>query len=453
MITARSDRIPLAPGGVPLLGHTVPLLRGSLDFLSRLPAYGGVVGVRVGPLRTIVVCDPELTREFLRDDHVFDKGGRFFELARELAGHNLATCAHERHRRQRRLIQPAFSRDRFDGYGRIMTARSTSAASAWHNGQVLDVLPEMQKITLSTLVETMFCDELPGHVVGQAVEDLSAIFGGSYLRASVPSWLAWVPGFGKGRMAEAAARLRKNLAVIIAERRADGTDHGDLLSALLPGRAPDGREICTFENGFTGSEVSDQVMAFFGAGTDTTAAALAWTLHLVACHSEVQQRVQTEVDAVLNGLPPSLDDLPALRFTGRVVTEAMRLFPPAWILTRVITADADLGPYRLPAGSTVVCSPYLIHRRADLYSAPERFDPDRWDASRPQPPRYAYIPFGAGARKCIGDQFAYKEAVLALAAISSRWHLSPGPGRGPKVYAGVTLRPQGLRLRVTSRTK
>jgi cytochrome P450 len=449
----RSNVVPQAPGGLPLVGHAPRLLCGVLEFLRTLPAHGDLVGVRLGPLRMMVICDPELTREFLRSDHIFDKRGPFFELARKLAGSNLATCEHEQHRRQRRLMQPAFARDRFSSYGRIMSQRAWAVAGDWHGGQVVDVLPETQRITMGTLMETMFADEMPPPVQRRAMEDLSTIFGGSFLHGVVPSWLAWLPGLRKRMIVQAADRLRGDLAVIISGRRADGTDHGDLLSALLA--CGDIRETtgCSRNgDGFTEAEIGDQAMALLGAGTDTTAATLAWALHLLSQHVDIQRRIQAEVDEVLSGAPACLRHLPELTLTGWIVTETLRLFPPAWLVPRVVTADTVLGGYRLPAGATVSYSPYVIHHRGDLYDDPEWFDPDRWDDSRrPQPPRHAYLPFGAGTRKCIGDQFAFKEVVLALATIVSRWHLHPVADRPVSAHAGIELRPRGLHLRVTAR--
>ncbi|MCX4820913.1 cytochrome P450 [Streptomyces sp. NBC_01142] len=453
----RANAVPQAPGGLPLVGHAPRLLRGVLEFLRTLPAHGDLVGVRLGPLRTVVVCEPELTREFLRSDHIFDKRGPFFGLARELAGPNLATCEHGQHRRQRRLMQPAFARDRFSGYGRIMSRRVSAVADDWRGGQVVDVLPEMQRITMGTLMEAMFADEMPLPVQRRATADLSTIFGGSFLHGVVPGWLAWLPGMRKRMIVQAADRLRGDLGVIISGRRADGTDRGDLLSAMLASGGATDREStgCPHNgngNGFTATEIGDQAMALLGAGTDTTAATLAWALHLLSQHADIQRRIHAEVDDVLAVAPARLHHLPELTLTGRIVTETLRLYPPAWLVPRVVTADTVLGGYRLPAGATVFYSPYVIHHRGDLYEGPERFDPDRWDDSRrPQPPRHAYLPFGAGARKCIGDQFAFKEAVLALATITARWHLYPVAERPVTAHPGIELRPRGLHLRVTAR--
>jgi cytochrome P450 len=454
VIMAKANTVPHAPGGLPLVGHAPRLLRdGVLGFLRALPAHGDLVRVRLGPLHGIVVCDPELTREMLRSDHIFDKGGPFFGLARELAGSNIATCLHAQHRRQRHLVQPAFARDRFPAYVRVMGRRASAIAGDWHSGQVVDVLTEMQRITMGTLMETMFAGELPPPLQRRAIADLSTIFGGSFLHGLVPNRLAWLPGLRKRVIVRAAARLRADLAVIVSGRRTDGGDHGDLLSALLasgsgtPYGLPRGSG-----DGFSEAEIGHQAMALLGAGTDTTAATLAWALHLLARHAPVQRRLHAEVDDVLAGGPALLHHLPELPLTGRIVAETLRLFPPAWLVPRVTTADTVLGGHRLAAKTTVFYSPYALHHRGDLFDDPERFDPDRWDDARqPQPPRHAYLPFGAGARRCIGDQFALKEAVLALATLTAQWQLHPVPGRPVTAYPGLELRPRGLRLRVTAR--
>ncbi|MFB4319187.1 cytochrome P450 [Actinomadura sp. 21ATH] len=446
-IPSTADGIPRAPGGLPFVGHGARLLRDPLGFLSSLPGHGDLVRVRIGPSRVIVVCDPGLARKVLLNDRAFDKGGPLVSRAREVAGNGLLTCPHHEHRRQRRLIQPAFHRDRMPGYAHAMSARVADTIAGWRKGEVIDVPAAMYTLAATITVEAMFSSDLPPAAIGTAIDDLTTIVRGMLPRMLRPALADHLPTPGNRGYRRAGARLRRQLNDIIASRRADGTDHGDMLSAVLAACDPDGAG-----GRLSDAEVSDQVLTIFGAGTETTAATMAWALHLLARHPEVERQVHEEVDAALAGAPAAPGHLPLLPVTGNVVTEALRLYPPIWIATRTLTSGTRFGGHDFPPGTVFAYSPYLLHHRADLYTDPERFDPARWDGDRPRPPRDAYLPFGAGARKCIGDQFGIMEATLALATIAGRWRLRSLPGPAIRPATGITLSPRRLRMRVTART-
>ncbi|WP_404795713.1 cytochrome P450 [Streptomyces tendae] len=438
--------MPEAPGRLPVIGHSLRVLRDPLTFLTSLPARGDLVQVRMGTFKGLVVCDPELTRQVLLDDRTFDKGGPLFDRGRELSGDGLALSPYRRHRRQRRLAQPAFHFSRFPGYARTMTAQASAVADSWQAGQTLDVSDEMMTLAVRTAVETMFSDELTAGDLQQSVRDLTTVMKALYRRAAMPPLLERLPLFGNSRYHQARARLRRTLNDVITRRRASRDDHGDLLSAFLAARDDD-----TDGLGMTEAEISDQVLTFFIAGSDSTAILLSWALHLLANHPDVEERVHAEVDSVLAGARAGFSHLPGLELTTRVITETLRLYPPGWVLTRTVTTDTRLGPYSVPAGTTVAYSPYLIHRRGDLYDAPDRFDPDRWAGDHPQPSRHAYIPFGGGARKCIADQFGTIEAVLALATITARWRLTPLSDGLVRPAAAATLNPPRMPVLVEAR--
>jgi cytochrome P450 len=439
-----------APGALPLLGHAVPLLRDPLRFLASLPGYGDLVQVRIGPLRATVVCDPELTRQVLLDDRTFDKGGVIFDQARDIFGNNLGTCPHGEHRRQRRLAQPAFHHARFPVYARVMTERIAAVTGAWEEGQVIDVLSEMLRITATTLVETMLGSEIPPATLSRVIEDFTAVIELSETRMLMPALVRRLPLPGNQRFTRSLASIRQVIAELIARHRADGTDRGDLLSMLLAAR--DDQDTPGREAAFSDTEISDQVLTFFAAGTATTAATMAWALHLVAQHPGLRERLHAEVDTVLNGVPATLEKLPELTLTSQIITEALRLYPSP-MFTRATSTDTELGGHHIPAGTTIVYSPYLIHRRPGQAEQAGTFNPDRWSGSPGgQPPRGALIPFGAGARKCIGDTFAVTEATLAVASIAARWQLNLVPGKHVRPAAGPTVTPRGLYLRATART-
>jgi cytochrome P450 len=436
------------PGALPLVGHVVPLLRDPLAFVRSLAAYGDLVEVRLGPVKTVIVCTPELTRRVLLDDRTFDKGGPVFGRFREIAGNGLVSCPHADHRRQRRLLQPAFRHARLAGYATVMAEQITAGVGSWQDGRIIDVTAEMQMIAGRSGVATMFADALSPATLGRLVADLNTVLAGIYRRVLLPPFLDRLPTPANRRYDRVRARLRHTLGELIATYQAGGVDHGDLLSIVLATRdaAGDG-------HGLTETEVVDQLVTFFIGGTESTAVTMAWALYLLGRHPEIEERLHKEVDAVLNGPVPTFDDLSRLDLTGRIITETLRLYPPAWILTRTTTSDADLGGHRVPAGTAVAFSPYLIHHRPDVYPDAERFDPDRWDArTTASPPRDAVIPFGAGARKCIGEAFGMTEATIALATIAARWRLEPVSAREVRPALGFAMIPKSLRMRVRART-
>ncbi|MGA5135348.1 cytochrome P450 [Streptomyces olivoreticuli] len=438
-----------APWALPLLGHALPLVRDPLRFLMSLPAYGNLVEIRIGPHRAIVVCDPSLTHHVLVEDRTFDKGGILYERAREAVGSSLASCPHPEHRQQRRLTQPAFHHTRLADYAPIITAQIAAVTDDWTNEQVIDVPSEMLKITTRVLLATMFSTSFSPTVIAQAMDDLAVLIACIYRRSFLPTSLSRLPTPGSRRYRESISRLRQLVITTIADRQANDTHTfagRDLVAMLLAARDP--------ESGsrLSETELADQAMGFFLAGVETTASTLSWALYLVSSNSGIENRLQSEVDVVLAGRPADFHDLPELALANRVATETLRLYPPVWLTTRTATVDTRLGGHHISAGTTIVVSPYLIHRQPELYVDPELFNPDRWDRTvGDAPARDAYIPFGGGARKCIGDQFGLAETVLALATITAHWQLQPLPGARVHRQPRTTLRPKALQLRVNPR--
>ncbi|MGA4837434.1 cytochrome P450 [Streptomyces sp. G45] len=445
---------PIAPQRVPLLGHLPSMVRDPFTFLSSLPGSGDLVEVRLGPARAIVVCTPELTRHVLLDDRTFDKGGLFFDRLREVLGDGLGTCPHSRHRRKRRLSQPAFHKARMPGYADVMTEHITDSVRSWRDRQVLDdVYVEMMRITSRVTLANLFSSSLPPGVShARLLNDITTVFDGWYWRMLTPPPLDRLPTPGNRRYQRANARLRRDVHAIVTDRRASiahatgSADHSDLLSALLTASDTEGASPALSD-----TEIVDLMVTFLLGGTETTATTLAWALHLLAHHPDVERALHTEVDAVLVGGPATRAELPRLELTGRVITETLRIHSPTWILTRTTTTDTELGGYRIPQGTTIVFSPYLLHRRADLHHDPDRFDPDRWLPERNPPTSDSFIPFGSGARTCIGDTFAITQATLALATIASRWTLRPVPGPAVTAAKSAVSHPRDLRMRINAR--
>jgi cytochrome P450 len=411
-----------APGALPLLGHALALGRTPLDFLASLPAHGDLVRIKLGPWPAYVVCHPDLTHQILVADRTFDKGGPTYDKLRKAVGNGLGTCGHREHRRQRRLVQPAFHRDRIPGYAQVMTEQITAVTQPWHDGQILDVPAVMNTLTTAVTTRTLFAAQIDESSLTEIQQCARDVLAGVARRVVMPfEWLDKIPTPGNRRFDRAQNRLRHHTSQLITNYRRAGIDHGDLLSMLLAASDDNGQ-------GLADSEIHDQVIIFFLAGTESISTTLSWAWHLLGCHPDIQARLHTEVDTVLDGRIAEYHDIPKLKLTARVITETLRLYPPAWIFTRLTTTDTELAGQHLPAGTIVVFSPYVLHHRTDLYPDPDRFDPDRWHDDNAHPlPRGAFTPFAGGTRKCIGDVFAMTQATLALASIATRWQLNPLP--------------------------
>jgi cytochrome P450 len=448
----KTQHPPCAPGTLPLLGHALPLLRNPLSFLTTLPASGDLVQVRLGPWRAYVVCSPQLTHQLLLDDRTFDKGGPLIDRAREALGVGVATCPHDQHRRQRRLNQPAFHQARMPGYAAQMTKHIAALTQSWREGQTVDVLAALEETAVRILITTMFTGAaLSEKDRAEMLHDVLGISRGVFRRMLMPSLLTKLPVLGNRSFEKAHAHLRHMAGRTIAHHRQSGIDHGDLLSTLVAAHDPDTHDGSAR---LSDDELIDTIITYFFAGAETSASLAAWAVYFTADHPEVEEQLHAEVDRVLNGSPATYADLPHLEVTGRIITETLRMRPPGWIFTRTTTREAQLGQYRLPAGTTVLYSQYLAHHRPDVFHDPERFDPDRWRHGRAgSPPPGAFVPFATGARKCIGDDFATTEATLALATIATRWTLRPSPGMNLRsTPGGLVLRPDGLHMVMGARS-
>jgi cytochrome P450 len=438
-------RARLAPGprGLPLVGCAPQFFRGQTAFLARTArTFGDVASFRLGRERIVLINHPELIGEVLVTRQWSFKKGRGLERARVLLGDGLLTSEGEFHLRQRRLAQPAFHRKRIASYADTMVAHTVERVGRWREGLVVDVAQEMSALTMGIAGWTLFRHDVSGEAseVGHALTTFLELF----WRAALPfsERLDRFPLPHVRRFRDARARLDRVISRMIEERRCEGADRGDLLSMLLLAQdEADG-------TGMTDTQLRDEVLTIFLAGHETTALAVTWTLYLLWLHPEVERRLRAEVDGALRGEPATAESLPALAYVRMVVAEAMRLFPPAWLLARRALEELELGGWLVPARAMVFMSQYVTHRDARLYPDPERFDPGRWtpeaEAARP---KFAYFPFGGGSRQCIGESFAWMEAVLLVATIVQRWRLELVPGHPVALKPSVTLRPKhGMRM-------
>lgn len=424
--------------------------RDTLGFLSRNAAYfGDVFGFRIVGRKLVFVNHPDMIRDILVTHQKQFAKGRALERAKRLLGNGLLTSEGEFHLRQRRLVQPAFHRDRIAQYSTAMVEITQRTADRWHDGLTFDAHEAMMELTLSIVAKTLFgadvddeADEIREALTGVLETFNLALLPAAELMELLP--LPWVRKFRRSR-----ERLDRTVYRIIGERRAElarGVDRGDLLSMLLA--ATDGEGDGT---GMTDEQLRDEVMTLFLAGHETTANALTWTWYLLCRHPKVEELLHAEVDAL--GHPPTIDDLPRLEYTRRIVMESMRLYPPAYAVGRRALEDYVIGEHLVPKGTVVLLSQFLVHRDPRWYPKPEQFDPDRWlpdvIATRP---KLSYFPFGAGTRICVGEQFAWTEAILVLATLAQRWRLWLAPKQRIAVDPRITLRPRyGVRMVVRAR--
>ncbi|MFV0132014.1 cytochrome P450 [Streptomyces sp. HMX87] len=442
-----------APGAFPVAGHAWSLVRRPLDFLESLPRYGDLVEVRLGPARAYVPCHPELLWRVLTDDRTFDKEGLFYRRIRATLGNSVGSCPYADHRRQRRLLQPAFHPARLERYSGVMEQEITALTERWCDGQVIDAFPALYGAALRTVMRSLFSTSADAGTVALIRSSVETVLDQTLKRLFVPPPLQQVPCPANRRFQRALRDLRHGVGTVVADYRAGGRDQGDLLSMLISARDEGAGHADDGATRLDDDEIRDQILIMFTAGAESVATNVCWALYLLARHPDAARRLRAEADAVLGGRPADGGDVPDLPYTARVVNEALRLYPPGWLFPRVTTAETELAGRRLPAGTTVLFSAPVVHRQAALYERPEVFEPDRWLPERVRTlPRGAFVPFGGGARKCIGDSYGMTESVLALAAIVGRWQVSLAPGTDSRpVAVSLALRPRRLLLRLTGR--
>ena len=419
-----------------------------LDFFTNMArTYGDISSYRMAGEQLFFVNDPRLIRDILVTHTKNFTKSRGLERSKRLLGEGLLTSEGAIHLRQRRLMQPAFHRDRIAGYGGLMVGYADRMRRGWTDGATLDISREMNRLTLSIVGKTLFDVDVEQQAaeVGEALTAVMESFWMMMLPFADVLERLPVPKLRRARMAR--ARLDAIIYRMIADRRASGRDHGDLLSMLLAAQdEEDGA-------GMTDQQVRDESMTIFLAGHETTANALMWTWYLLSSAPEVEAKLHAEVDRALQGRLPTMGDMASLPYVERVVTESMRMYPPAWIIGRRAIADYPLGEYIAPARSIVVTSPYVMQRDPRFYADPERFDPDRWTPEfRAALPKFAYFPFGGGPRSCIGESFAWMELILLVATISQQWKLRLVPGHPVEPQPLITLRAKhGMRMTVEKR--
>jgi cytochrome P450 len=444
--------LPPGPRGLPILGMLPAVRRNpTAVFTEAARRYGDVVYFKIGPRHGYLITNPADVRHVLQDNARNYHKSPLYDKLRTVLGNGLLTSEDDFWLRQRRIAQPAFHRQRVAALAGEMVAAARDAAARWQTiasgGEPVDVDEEMMRLTRTVVLRALlgadlgpFADEVDG-----AWTVINQYIGESFWSLGLTDWL---PTAKQRRFLTARAVLREAVDYVISQRRGSPSESADLLSMLLSARDEETGESMTDE------QLRVEVTTFLLAGQETTSLALTWTWYLLSQHAGPLRRLEEEIDTVLGGRPPEYADLANLPYTRMVIDEAMRLYPPAWGFSRQALADDELGGYRLPRGWLAFVVPYVLHRLPAFWQDAETFDPDRFAPERSADrPKFVYVPFGAGPRQCIGNQFALIEAQLIVATLAQGYRLHLLPKHRVEPWPLITLRPRfGMPMLIERRT-
>jgi cytochrome P450 len=442
-------QIPPGPRGHLLLGVVREFSEDTLGFMLRLPAYGDFVSYRFGPFMAYSANHPDLFHQILvTDADKFTKDRVTRNVLSEIVGNGLLLSDGDFWKRQRKLVQPAFHSRRIGAYADIIVNFTHDMHDRWHEGDVLSIDHEMVALTMRVISKTLFDADVSEEAreISEAVTEATWVINHRF-NAIFPT-PHWLPVKDNRIMGRSVKHLDAVIQRFIDERRVSGEDKGDLLSMLLMAHDEDTAESSRFGGQMTDKQVRDEAMTLFGAGHETTSNGLTWAMYLISQHPEVEAKLTAELDSVLCGRAPTLDDLPNLPYTDMIFKEALRLYPPAFAAVRETAEDMTLAGYPVQKGRLVMLNFFAVHRDPRFWDEPEHFNPERFSPeNEKQIPRYAYLPFGAGPRVCVGNMFAMMEARLILATVFQHWRLSLAPGHIVEPQRVFTLRAKyGMKL-------
>ena len=442
-----TDRLPPGPPASGLLGSLPDIRRDRLGFLvNSVHDYGEIVHFRMVNRHVVLLANPDHVRHVLQDNYRnYSKQTPGFRVLRTFLADGLLTNEGDAWLRQRRTAQPAFHSTRIGAFTQTMTTAATELADRWDTDSTSEtnLTAELMRLTLRIVGETLLSTDVT-HAADRVGRALTvALRSANRAVGRIVEIPQWVPTPANVRLRRALAALDSVVFEMIHQRREVGDDTGDLLSMLMHARDEETGEA------MSDRQLRDEVMTIFLAGHETTAIALGWTWYLLSKYPAVAQQLRDELADVLGGRPPSVDDLPRLAYTEQVIKESMRLYPPAWIISRCAIGADRIGGYAIPPRTIIFTSPYVTHRLPRLWENPEGFEPRRFDRDRIAAlPPFAYFPFGGGPRQCIGNTFAMMEMVLVIATLAQRYQLDLVPGEYGGLSPGITLRPsQPIRVR------
>lgn len=428
-----AQSIPPSLRGIPFLGNLKNLADDPLMFLSSLgQTYGSISTFRLGSRLMYFINDPDYIQQVLQSNQ-FIRSKITRKMLKSFLGEGVFYQEGETHRQQRRLMQPAFHRERMSLYAQIMSDQTALMVDRWHDGESRDMVADMMQLTLEIVAQSLFGSSTSAEAqqIGEAFHLVQATIDNEYEVYSIlPDWMP-VIRFGKYQRAVSTVQIITDQ--IIRSRRKVNRDQGDLLTMLLTAQDEDGSRM-------TDEQVNAQVLSMLFAGHETTANTMAWTWYLLSNNPHAYEKLTAEIDQVLQGQQPTMADLPRLKYTEMVIKESQRLYPSAWYAERVPLNDTTLGEYPVKAGTPVVISVYVTQRDARFFDRPEEFIPERFSEENVgRIPKYAYMPFGAGAHQCIGNGFAMMATRLILATVVQRYHLQVEDGYVPRPRSVVTM--------------
>ena len=452
--------------------------------------YGDISYFKLGPKQHVyLINNPDYIEKVLIYDHRNFKKGKRLQAAKALLGEGLVTSEGDFHNRQRRLIQPIFHPKQIMAYGKIMTDYAIRHRDRWKNEDILDISQEMMQLTLGIICKSVLNYDVESEAIqiGKALTTTRNY--SKRLQSPIGQVLDKIPILPAPRGAREAKKELDSLVYrLISERRRhhqqesnnnnnNNNGYDDLLSRLLQaqdsnlagpassnGGAQSSSSSPSPDGKMSDKQVRDEVMTIFIAGHETTANALTWTFYLLSQYPDVEKKLHDEIDSVLganddrNGHDdskkiPTVDDIPKLQYTEKLLRESMRLYPPVWTMGRYVENDYHVGEYTIPAGSSILMSQYVMHHDPRYYEEPEHFNPDRWTTKfKTDLPRFSYFPFGGGIRGCIGEPFAWMEGILIIATIAQKWTMHLVPGQRIKLDPAITLRPKyGMKMKLIRR--
>ncbi len=437
---------PPGPRGHLLLGSLREVQREPLNLLrDGFRQHGDIVRYRFGSTSAFLLAHPDHIRHVLHDNHRnYDKHTIDYAMLGRLLGNGLLTSDGAFWHRQRRLIAPMFHRQRVAGFCKLMVDSTLEMLDRWdvlaHSGEPFDVVAEMTRLTLVIVAKALFSADVSddAEAIGPALTEVNRQLGEFSLLDLIPV----IPTPRKRRFRAAVRALDEVVSKIVDERRRATYRNEDLLSMLLDAVDEETSKVMTER------QVHDEVLTLLLAGHETTANALAWTWYLLAQNPEAADKLHHEIAGVLGERAPGGLDLPQLPYTRMVIEESMRLYPPAWAISRNAISEDEIGGYRVRPGTNIIICSFVTHRHPAFWAEPERFDPERFSPARSEGrPNFAYLPFGGGPRVCIGNVFAMSEAQLVVATVAQRYRLQLAPGHPVELHPLVTLRPRhGIRM-------
>jgi len=438
---AKKAALPPGPARLPYIGNLLSLRQDPLGYLQRLQrTYGNMATIYFGKNPAVVLFRPEHVR-YVLVEHPRDFSNRGVlrnDNDDGFASEGLLTIDGEQHRQQRRAVQPAFHKKQVEGYASIINTYTQELLKTWYPGDRLDMSRAMQELTLRIVSKCLFSIDLSSQL-GPLSDAFDGVIGSS---TSMAEDLLNIhidnPITGYGKRMAATRQLNMLIFTLIAQRREDDRDYNDVLSMLMS--AQDGEEPDTK---LTEKQIHDHILTFLAAGHETTAISIAWTFYLLSLYPQVRFKLQNEIRSVLGNREPTIDDLARIPYLDWVLDESMRLYPPAWMQMRLVANESEIDGVKLPKGTLLILSQWVMHRLPEIWQDAEIFKPERWDPVNEQHiPPGAYFPFGGGPRTCIGMPLAQLEARIILASILQRFTPQPVPGYTPGFQPAITLRPK-----------